>query len=78
MSHSYFDFTKLRNESDIKAAKEKLKYCMLVQEEMLSKSIHNLRSNLVLSLKSAVIETGARIVTVAVISFLRERFNKEK
>ena len=77
MNHSYIDFTKLRNESDIKAAKEKLKYCILVEEDMLSKSVHDLRSNLMLSFKRAILETGARIVTIAIMNYLYERLHKD-
>ena len=77
MSHSYFNFNKLRNESDIKAAKEKLKYCMLVQEDMLSKSLYNLRINFLHSLKMAALKTGARIVTMVIMNYLQERSHEK-
>ncbi len=76
MRDHYFDFRKLRNESDIKTAKEKLKYYVLAQEEMLSTSVDNLRCNIFNSFKRSVLETGTRIITNALLNHLKSRLIK--
>ena len=76
MSYQYIDLRNLRSESDIKTAKEKLKYNILVQEDMLSKSINNLRTNLLNYVKRSIMEMGTRILITFLLRQLKSRLTK--
>jgi hypothetical protein len=73
MSNHNIDFGKLRNESDVKIAKEKLKNFILVQEKILSTSMDNLGGNIMDSVKRSLLDMAARIVTNTLLNQLKRK-----
>ena len=76
MDH-HFDYTNLRTEKDIKIAKEKLKYSVLLQEEIFSKSCKNLKTNFIINLKRSFLNLGIKIVTGIIINQIQTRVSKK-
>ena len=76
MDH-HFDYNNLRTEKDIKIAKEKLKYSVLLQEEILSKSFQDLRTNFIINLKKSFLNMGMKIVTGIIINQIQTRASKK-
>ena len=73
MSNHNIDFGKLRNESDVKIAKEKLKNFILVQEKILSTSMDNLGGNIMDSVKRSLLDMATRIVTNTLLNQLKRK-----
>jgi hypothetical protein len=73
MSNHNIDFGKLRNESDVKIAKEKLKNFILVQVKILSTSMDNLGGNIMDSVKRSLLDMAARIVTNTLLNQLKRK-----
>jgi hypothetical protein len=73
MSNHNIDFGKLRNESDVKIAKEKLKNFILVQVKILSTSMDNLGGNIMDSVKRSLLDMAARIVTNNLLNQLKRK-----
>lgn len=67
------DYKNLRTYSDIKIAKEKLKYSILLHEDMLSKSVDALRGNVVSSLKQSAWKWGMKVA----VSYLMSQINSQ-
>ena len=76
MDH-HFDYNNLRTEKDIKIAKEKLKYSVLLQEDILSKSCKNLRINFIINLKRSFFNLGMKIATSFLINQIQTRASKK-
>ena len=72
----HFDYNKLRTEKDIKIAKEKLKYSILLQERILSKSFQDLRTNFITNLKKSFLNLGIKIVTGIIINQIQRIASK--
>lgn len=72
------DYKSLRSFSDIRIAKEKLRYSILLNEGMLSKSIDNLRGNFIDSLKQTAWRWGMKAVAGYLVTQLNMRKSKRR
>ncbi|MFP4557303.1 MAG: hypothetical protein ACLFNU_10560 [Bacteroidales bacterium] len=72
------DYKSLRTFSDIKIAKEKLRYSILLHEDMLSKSIDNLRGNFIQSLKQSAWRWGMKVAVGFLMNHLESRTSKRE
>jgi hypothetical protein len=72
------DYTNLRTFSDIKNAKEKLRYSILLHENMLSRSIDNLRGNFINSLKQSAWRWGMKVAIGFLVSQINLRTSKRR
>jgi hypothetical protein len=70
------DYKNLRTYSDIKIAKEKLRYSILLHEDMLSKSIDHLRGNVINSLKQSAWRWGMKVAVGFLVTQLNSRTSK--
>lgn len=67
------DYKNLRTYSDIKIAKEKLKYSILLHEDMLSKSVDVLKGNVISSLKQSAWKWGMKVA----VGYLMTQINSQ-
>ncbi len=71
------DYKSLRTFSDIKIAKEKLKYSILLHEDMLLKSIDYLRGNFIHSLKQSAWKWGMKIAVGLIVTQINSRASRK-
>ena len=76
MDH-HFDYKNLRTEKDIKIAKERLKYYILMQEDIISNSYRNLRTDFIINLRKSFLNLGMRILTGFLINQIKLRTSKK-
>jgi hypothetical protein len=73
---SLIDYKSLRTFSDIRIAKEKLRYSILLHENILSRSIDNLRGNFIHSLKQSAWRWGMKAALGFLVSQINSRTSK--
>lgn len=69
----YIDFEGLRDDSDIRLAREKLKYSIRLQEEVILNNADNLKRSFYQSLKQSFFRIGVKWTSGAIISLLSRR-----
>lgn len=72
------DYTNLRTFSDIKTAKEKLRYSILLHEGILSRGIDNLRGNIINSLKQSAWRWGMKVAIGLLMTQINSRISKKR
>lgn len=70
------DYSRLRTFSDITIAKEKLRYSILLQEDMLSRSFSDIRNNFILSLKQSVWDWATKVALEFLVTQINLRTSK--
>jgi hypothetical protein len=70
------DYSRLRTFSDIIIAKEKLRYSILLHEDMLSRSFSDLRDNFVLSMKQSVRDWATKVALEFLLTQINLRTSK--
>jgi hypothetical protein len=71
------DYNRLRTLGDIQIAKEKLRYSLQHNEDLLYNSIDSLQNNLILSLKHAAWRWGLKVAAGLLIDKLKKRASKK-
>ncbi len=74
--NEFINFSSLRNDSDIRLAREKLKYSIRLQEEVMMNNVGNLRKSFVLSLRQSFFKMGSKWVAIAAVNLLRRKRRK--
>jgi hypothetical protein len=69
----YIDYSNLRTESDLKLARQKLKYAIHIKEETLFETLGILKSNVLLSIRTTAWQTIAKLTARTVIKVLQRR-----
>jgi hypothetical protein len=70
------DYSRLRTFSDIIIAKEKLRYSILLQEDMLSRSFSDIRDNFILTLKQSVWDWATKVALEFLVTQINLRTSK--
>jgi hypothetical protein len=70
------DYSRLRTFSDIIIAKEKLRYSILLQEDILSRSFSDIRDNFILSLKQSVWDWATKVALEFLVTQINLRTSK--
>ncbi len=65
---------RLRTVTDLRIAKERFRYNVKIQEEILGSRIKLIRSSFIESLKTTLRKTGQQLLILSVIRLLKNRF----
>lgn len=74
----YIDYAGLRNDNDIRLAREKLKYSIRLQEEVMLNNVDNLKRSFFQSVRQSFFKMGMKWTSGAIVSLLTKRNKKKK